>query len=76
MFGNVILAGGSSMLPGFAARLQAELRPMAAATIPINVIASPTRYLATWLGASILASAHNFNSHWVSRDEVRFELDF
>lgn len=69
MFANIILAGGTTMLPGFAERLRKELRAGAAPSVIINVIDKPTRYFAAWIGGSILASTRNFNPHWVSRDE-------
>ncbi|KAK3994259.1 actin [Cladorrhinum sp. PSN332] len=53
MYGQVVLSGGNTMLPGYAARLQKELENGAPAGVRVNVIASPARKYAAWVGGAI-----------------------
>eukprot|EP00048_Salpingoeca_helianthica_P005293 m.86315 g.86315 ORF g.86315 m.86315 type:complete len:509 (-) comp13545_c0_seq2:299-1825(-) len=69
MCANVVLAGGTTMMTGFASRVRTELRALLPSSVEITVVDSPTRIYAAWIGGSVLASAHSFNPHWVSRDE-------
>ncbi|KAM6980822.1 uncharacterized protein FYW47_000585 [Aplochiton taeniatus] len=65
---NILICGGSTMLPGFAERLQNELFHMAPRSGAL-VLASHKRQNAAWLGGSILASLSSFQSLWISRKE-------
>uniref|UniRef100_A0A7S4K036 Actin n=1 Tax=Paramoeba aestuarina TaxID=180227 RepID=A0A7S4K036_9EUKA len=56
MYSNIVLAGGTSLFPGFAERLQKELTLFAPGTEKIRVIAPPERKYSAWIGASILGS--------------------
>eukprot|EP00029_Vermamoeba_vermiformis_P000868 TRINITY_DN11048_c0_g1_i1.p1 TRINITY_DN11048_c0_g1~~TRINITY_DN11048_c0_g1_i1.p1 ORF type:complete len:806 (-),score=85.46 TRINITY_DN11048_c0_g1_i1:335-2725(-) len=60
LYANVVLAGGNTRFPGFAERLQKELRGA-------NIAASD-RY-AAWIGGSILASLPEFDQLCVSKEE-------
>eukprot|EP01124_Arcella_intermedia_P006336 TRINITY_DN1373_c0_g1_i12.p1 TRINITY_DN1373_c0_g1~~TRINITY_DN1373_c0_g1_i12.p1 ORF type:complete len:349 (+),score=74.80 TRINITY_DN1373_c0_g1_i12:143-1048(+) len=51
---NVVLSGGTTLLPGFPERLQKELSSLASA--PVRVIAPRERDVSVWNGGSILAS--------------------
>ena len=65
---NVVLAGGSSLFPGLAARLSSELlelNPLA----KITVVQDSQRKAAAWIGGSMLASLDTFPQIMVSRAE-------
>lgn len=68
LWGNVVLSGGTTLLPGFAARFEKELRALAAPQAPIQVHAPDTRGYGAWLGGSVLASVLPLNS-WASKQE-------
>jgi len=69
LFRNVILSGGTSMLPGLAERLQKELTNLAPPNFPIKVLKPPERRYSTWIGGSILASLSTFQKMWISSYE-------
>ncbi len=66
LFSNIYLAGGSSLFPGLASRLQKELQILAP-NQPIKVHSSDTKYSA-WIGGSILASTESFD-RWITKQE-------
>ncbi|XP_006873711.1 PREDICTED: uncharacterized protein LOC102839792 [Chrysochloris asiatica] len=67
LLANVVLEGGSTLFNGFPERLRQELGPGA------NVLGSPHRAVAAWLGGSIMASRDSFQSLWLSRREYEEE---
>lgn len=69
LFSQIVLAGGSTLCPGFGDRLLHELRSRAPAHTKIRISAPPDRINSTFVGGSILASLATFKSMWVSRAE-------
>eukprot|EP00121_Abeoforma_whisleri_P016339 Awhi_evm1s14999 len=69
MYGNIVLAGGSTLLPGFSERLQKELRRLAPVSLPIKIIAPPDRNYSAWIGGAILTSLSTFSGMWMSKEE-------
>ena len=69
MFANVVLAGGSTMFPGFGERMQKEITAMAPAAMNVKVIAPPERKYSAWIGGSILANMCTFQSMWISKQD-------
>merc|ERR1712223_1907229 len=69
LYANIVLSGGSTMLPGFADRMQKEVTSLAPDSMKINMIAPPERKHSTWIGGSILASLPTFQSLWISKEE-------
>jgi centractin len=67
LFGQVVLAGGSTLMPGFGERLLYEVRSRAPAHTRIRISAPPERLYSTYVGGSILASLATFKTMWVSR---------
>ncbi|KAL6050305.1 actin [Balamuthia mandrillaris] len=67
--GNVVLSGGTSMVPGIADRMQKELTALAPSTMKIKVFAPPERRYSVWIGGSILASLATFQQLWISKEE-------
>jgi centractin len=66
---QIVLAGGSTLFPGFGDRLLYEVRQRAPAHTRIRISAPPDRIHSAWVGGSILASLSTFKNMWVSRAE-------
>jgi centractin len=69
LFRQIVLAGGSTLFPGFGDRLLNEVRRLAPKDVKIRISASPERQFAAWTGGSILASLASFKSMWLRREE-------
>ncbi|KAL3940915.1 MAG: hypothetical protein SGBAC_004628 [Bacillariaceae sp.] len=69
LFSQVVLAGGSTMCPGFGDRMLHEVRSRSPSHTKIRISAPPERMNSTFVGGSILASLATFKSMWVSRAE-------
>ena len=67
LFGNIILAGGSTLFPGLAERMQKELSVLAPEDLTAKVIAPPTRGMAVWVGASTVAALPTFDMMWITK---------
>ena len=68
-YASVVLAGGSSMIPGLPARLTDDLGRRAPTPCSPAVCAVPERVHGAWLGGSILASLAVASQLWISREE-------
>lgn len=65
---NIVLAGGSTMFPGYADRIIHDLSEL----LPeqsVNVVANQDRIESAWIGGSILASVGTFNKLYISQEE-------
>lgn len=60
LYGNIVLAGGSTMFKGMAERLNKEVVALAPSTMKIKVIPPPERKYSVWMGGSILSSLPSF----------------
>ncbi|CDR99164.1 related to ACT1-actin [Sporisorium scitamineum] len=71
LFGNIVLVGGSSLIPGLSDRLSYELGVKAPhQKIKIHSPGNTTeRRHSSWLGGSILASLGTFHQLWISKQE-------
>ncbi len=69
LYKNIVLAGGSSMLPGIDERLTLDLQKMAPGDMTIKTIAPPERQYSAWIGGSILSSLATFEDMWVAKAE-------
>ena len=73
LWGNVVLSGGGSLLPGLPERLHARLNEIVPQmSMKVKVVAASTpseRRWATWIGGSILASLGSFQQLWMSKQE-------
>mmetsp|Transcript_15547 Transcript_15547/g.24165 ORF Transcript_15547/g.24165 Transcript_15547/m.24165 type:complete len:391 (+) Transcript_15547:69-1241(+) len=67
LFEQVVLAGGSTLLPGFGDRFLHDIRQRAPAHTRIRIFSPPERINSAWIGGSILASLATFKNMWVSR---------
>lgn len=72
LYGNIVLAGGTSLMQGFTERFEQEIR-MAAAKSPkqtdIIVTAALHRKNAAWIGGSMLASMSTFADNTIRYSE-------
>uniref|UniRef100_A0A0N5AXK4 PH domain-containing protein n=1 Tax=Syphacia muris TaxID=451379 RepID=A0A0N5AXK4_9BILA len=68
---NIYLAGGTSLLPGLAERLEAEISSLVAPTIFTQVHVSPWRYHAAYLGAQAVASSVQFEDKCITRETLQ-----
>lgn len=65
LYKNILLSGGTTMLPGFPDRLKADIiqswisyvrrNPDTADNAPVNVIAPPRRHINVYTGATVFA---------------------
>lgn len=69
LYANVVLSGGTSMLPGMAERVAKELTALAPSAFAVQVAAPLKRKHSAWLGGSSLSSTKAFRQMWISRDE-------
>ena len=69
LYGNIILAGGSTMFSGIADRMLKEIKAMAPDTMTVKIIAPPERKYSIWIGGSILASLSTFQQMWITKEE-------
>ena len=60
---------GTTMLSGFADRMQKELTSLAPSAMKIRIVAPPERKYAVWIGVSILSSLQTFQTMWISKQE-------
>jgi hypothetical protein len=68
LYANVVLAGGATMFPGLAERLQKELTALAPAAMKVKVVAPAERKYSAWIGGSLLASLSTFGA-WMTREQ-------
>ncbi|EIW81935.1 actin 5C [Coniophora puteana RWD-64-598 SS2] len=67
LYSSILLTGGTTMLPGFADRLQIETSRLAPSHV--QVIAPPHRQHSAWIGGSVLASLDVFQDIAISAKE-------
>jgi centractin len=71
LLSSIILAGGSTMFPGYGDRMLAEVKKATPKSVghsvKIRINAPPNRDQLTWVGGSILASLAAFKSMWVTK---------
>ena len=67
----MVLAGGSTLFPGFPERLELELeaqcRRHGCGTLQPCLVAKPGRGTAVWTGGSMVASLRTFQCRWMTR---------
>lgn len=69
LFSQIVLAGGSTLFPGFGDRMLYEVRTKSPSHTRIRISAPPERIHSTYVGGSILASLATFKSMWVTKAE-------
>ena len=66
MINNIVLSGGTTMIPGFAQRIKKTLPHHFENDINFSnhqVIAESNRFISTWIGASMVACNLNKNNN-------------
>ncbi|CAM6003578.1 unnamed protein product [Sphagnum balticum] len=71
LYGNIVIAGGTSMLKNLKERLQKEVIALAPSTMKINVFDPPERKFSSWMGGSILASLSSFHPMFITKQEYQ-----
>lgn len=56
------------MCPGFADRLELELRALVPRPIRVKILAPPERKFLSWIGGSILGSLSTFQQQWITQE--------
>ena len=71
LYNNIVLAGGSTLMPGFKERFERELcqRAEHSAKTDINIFADLYRKNAAWIGGSMLASFSTFREMTITKEE-------
>jgi len=70
LFSNLVLSGGTTLLPGINDRIHKELLLLSPISLKVKVTAAPERKHSAWIGGSILASlTHCWVPFWISREE-------
>eukprot|EP00515_Schizochytrium_aggregatum_P003129 CAMPEP_0202052620 /NCGR_PEP_ID=MMETSP0963-20130614/5374_1 /ASSEMBLY_ACC=CAM_ASM_000494 /TAXON_ID=4773 /ORGANISM="Schizochytrium aggregatum, Strain ATCC28209" /LENGTH=407 /DNA_ID=CAMNT_0048617911 /DNA_START=20 /DNA_END=1240 /DNA_ORIENTATION=- len=68
LFSSIVLAGGSSMFPGLATRLETELSALST-TSKVQIVQDSQRKAAAWIGGSMFGSLSTFPEILISRAE-------
>ncbi|XP_078235235.1 actin-1 isoform X2 [Pogona vitticeps] len=66
LYGNILLAGGSTLFCGLDERVLKEMQLQVPIGISVRIIAPPERKYCVWIGASILACLTSFRQMWVT----------
>eukprot|EP00658_Telonema_sp_P-2_P001996 TRINITY_DN1074_c0_g1_i7.p1 TRINITY_DN1074_c0_g1~~TRINITY_DN1074_c0_g1_i7.p1 ORF type:complete len:348 (-),score=80.19 TRINITY_DN1074_c0_g1_i7:413-1420(-) len=69
LFGNIVMAGGTSMFPFMRDRLQEDVQKKVAESVKVKVCSPPERRVSAWIGGSILSSLTQFKNMWISRSD-------
>ena len=69
LYSNIVLSGGTTLIPGFVERLEHELHGVAPPSVEMDIIAPPERKYSVWVGGSTLASLGSFKDMWISKQE-------
>uniref|UniRef100_A0A3P8RNQ2 Actin-related protein 6 n=1 Tax=Amphiprion percula TaxID=161767 RepID=A0A3P8RNQ2_AMPPE len=66
---NIVLTGGNTLFPGFRERLEAELRSLAPAHLPVSVILPENPVCYSWEGGKLLAHTPDYDEMVVTRED-------
>ncbi|KAK5866752.1 hypothetical protein PBY51_011303 [Eleginops maclovinus] len=68
-FQNIVLTGGNILFSGFRERLEAELRALAPAHLPVSVLQPPNPICYPWEGGKLLAHSPDYDEIVVTRED-------
>ncbi|XP_067872490.1 actin-5-like [Heterodontus francisci] len=71
LYNNILLSGGSTLFDGFNVRFCKEIFVLAPNDLKTKIHAVPERKYAVWIGGSILASLHAFQSLWIRQEDYK-----
>ncbi|XP_008410839.1 actin-related protein 6 [Poecilia reticulata] len=66
---NIVLTGGNLLFPGFRERLEAELRSLVPAHLPVNVFLPENPVCYSWEGGKLLAHSPDYDEMVVMRED-------
>lgn len=81
LYGNIVLSGASTMFPGYASRIEKEIRELFVKNnlkqakdknikMKINIIDSPRRKISVFIGATVLAEICKQNDdYWITKKD-------
>lgn len=73
MLNNIVLSGGTTMMPGFSNRINLQLKDVLnrenISYSSYKVIAEGNRNISSWIGASMISSMSSFNNVFITREE-------
>lgn len=77
LYNNIVLAGGSTLMPGFHERFDQEIKTLAmhSTKTDINVYADLHRKFAAWIGGSMIASFSTFSEMTIKKEEYDNAMD-
>ncbi|KAI9926517.1 actin [Aspergillus wentii] len=65
LYSNIVLSGGTALLPGMRERFSIELAGLAGRSVEV---AAPANAYTAWLGGTIVASSSSFEGLWLSKE--------
>lgn len=69
LFQNIVISGGTTLLPDFSLRVLNELKKKAPEDVKIKLSVPKERFYSAWIGGSILASMESFRQMMVTKEE-------
>lgn len=66
---NIVLTGGNTLFPGFKERMEAELRSLAPAHLPVTILMPENPITYSWEGGKLLANNPDYDEMVVTRDD-------
>jgi actin len=74
-YGNIVLAGGTTMFRDITERLTKNIGNLAPSTLTPHIYSPAERKHSAWIGGSILASLKSFESMWITKQDWETEGD-
>ncbi|XP_003797091.2 actin-related protein T1-like, partial [Otolemur garnettii] len=71
VFADIVLCGGTTLIPGLKERLTKELDQQVSKGTPIKIMTSQDRCFSAWIGASIMTSVSSFKQMWVTSEDFK-----
>ncbi|KAJ5071049.1 actin-7-related [Anaeramoeba ignava] len=69
LFENIVLSGGTTLIPNFNERLKKEIELLAPKQTKIHIVSVPERKFLTWIGGSILGSLTAYKNMWIPKED-------
>ena len=69
LYSNIIMSGGSTLLPGFSDRLTREMTRLTPSSVRLKVHNIPWRKYLVWAGGSIFSSISSYKAAFVTKQE-------
>lgn len=70
MISNIVLSGGTTMMPGFSQRIKKNLSShFEIENNHTQIVAEGNRFISTWIGASMVASMNSFDKAFIKKEE-------